>query len=65
MKLIDLYRAAGKQVFIALDKAESYADGEVPATVKDAVVLELSDGHELFGRSWAKKGSDGNEEHKS
>ena len=65
MKLIDLYRAAGKQVFIALDKAESYADGEVPTTVKDAVVLELSDGHELFGRSWAKKGSDGNEEHKS
>ena len=62
MKLIDLYRTAGKQVFIALDKAESYVDGEVPQTIRDAVVLELSDGHELFGRSWAAKGNDSTEE---
>lgn len=58
MKLVDLYHASGKQVFITLDKAESYADGKVPETISDAVVLELSDGHELFGRSWATKGDD-------
>lgn len=61
MKLVDLYHASGKQVFITLDKAESYADGKVPETINRAVVLELSDGHKLFGRSWATKGDDEDE----
>jgi hypothetical protein len=53
LKILDLYREGQKQVFISFDKAESYSDGEIPNVIKDNVVLELSKGHELFGKSWA------------
>lgn len=53
LKILDLYHQGGKQVFITFDKAESYSDGKLPETVEGNVVLELSQGHELFGRSWA------------
>ncbi len=53
LKILDLYCEQDKQVFITFDKAESYSGGMLPAVVEDNVVLELSRGHELFGRSWA------------
>lgn len=53
LKILDLYCEGQKQVFISFDKAESYSDGKIPKAIKDNVVLELSKGHELFGKSWA------------
>ena len=51
-KLLELYKRAGKQVFIALDKAESYTK-EACALLHGSAVLSLSNqGHELFGWSW-------------
>ena len=49
----------GKQVFIALDKTESY-EPETDKDLNDNQVLYLSEGgNELFGWSWDKKaGSD-------
>jgi len=58
VKLMELYDHVEKQVFIALDKAESYGEGQTPDVVKDNVALSLSRGHELFGRSWAAKRED-------
>lgn len=52
LKILELYCANDKQVFITFDKAESYSGGKLPKTVEDNVVLELSRGHELFGRTW-------------
>lgn len=58
-KLIALYRRAGKQVFIALDKADSYTK-EASAMLYDGAVLHLSNhGHELFGWSWGDVGQAG------
>ena len=54
LRMLELYKRAGKQVFLTFDKAESYGNGSIPETVGSSVVLELSEGHELFGRSWAK-----------
>ena len=47
VKIISLYRACGKQIFIAMDRDDN-------CKVDDDVVLELSEGHELFGYSWSK-----------
>lgn len=55
LKILDLYRDNDKQVFITFDKAESYSGGKIPEAVEDNIVLELSRGHELFGRSWASE----------
>ena len=55
LRILDLYTKSDKQVFISFDKAESYSNGKVPKAVEDNIVLELSKGHELFGRSWAIK----------
>ena len=58
LKILDLYCEEDKQVFITFDKAESYSNGKLPETIEGNVVLELSQGHELFGRSWAIEGED-------
>lgn len=51
--LLEVYSKSDKQVFVAIDKAESYfATGEVPPAIRRNTVLELSDGNELFGWSW-------------
>lgn len=51
--LLNAYAGSTKQVFVAIDKAESYfASGETPEVIKDNTVLELSEGNELFGWSW-------------
>lgn len=55
IKLFELFNESKKQVFVAIDKAESYSDDNtVPAVFRDTTVLELSAGHELFGRAWNK-----------
>lgn len=54
-KILELYNASEKQVFIALDKVWSYSERS-QAILKDNKVLQLgTDGNELFGRSWSRK----------
>lgn len=51
-KLLDLYQESGSQVFIALDKQDSYGK-EVEEKLEDAKILQLSgNGNELYGRPW-------------
>lgn len=52
LRLLELYSKENKQIFLALDKAESLGNGELPDVVANNTVLRLSPGHELFGRSW-------------
>lgn len=60
LKLIDLYATTSKQIFIAIDKTESYTtDGNLPKNIEDNIVLRLSKGHELFGFSWSKEKTSG------
>ena len=47
-KVLEIYNKFGKQVFIAVDKAES-------EILRDSAVLRLSEGHELYGFSWSRK----------
>lgn len=58
LRILELYCKADKQVFITFDKAESYSEDGVPEVIEGNCVLELSRGHELFGRSWAIKEGD-------
>lgn len=58
VKLLELYDASEKQVFVAIDKAESFAEGNLPKVVESNTVLRLGPGHELFGRSWNEKQMD-------
>ena len=54
-KILELYQKSGKQVFIAMDKQETFGK-EIYDTLEDACVLHLSGGgNELFGRAWNKK----------
>lgn len=54
--LLDVYSKSNKQIFIAIDKVEKYTQsGEVPKVISDNKVLELSEGHELFGRAWNRE----------
>ena len=59
VKLLELYATSGKQIFVAVDKAESFADGALPVVVESNAVLKLGPGHELFGRSWNEKTENG------
>lgn len=54
-KILEMYCASEKQVFIALDKVWSYSPRS-QTILKDNKVLQLGpNGDELFGRSWSKK----------
>jgi hypothetical protein len=54
-KILELYNASEKQVFIALDKVWSYSERS-QAILNNNRVLQLgTNGDELFGRSWSKK----------
>jgi hypothetical protein len=54
--ILELYQKSGKQVFIALDKADSYKIGNTSKILEETAVLHLSNnGKELFGRSWSNK----------
>ncbi len=54
-KILTKYQSAGKQIFIALDKASSYTK-TTTSILNETAVLHLSNnGNELFGRSWNDK----------
>lgn len=56
LNIFALFNESKKQVFVAIDKGESYSkDQTIPEILKKTTVLELSDGHELYGRSWNKE----------
>ena len=60
-KIMQLYLAAGKQIFISFDKREAFTEF-TSKTVYNTRVIELYDnGGELFGWSWAKKAKDDKE----
>lgn len=55
IKVYDAQKIAGKQVFIALDRLDTY-DTKTKDTMNANCVLELSLGeNELFGRAWNKE----------
>lgn len=51
-KIMELYRGSSKQIFIAMDKAESYSPATQRILADTAVIRLGSDGEELFGWSW-------------
>ena len=57
-KILKLYQAAGKQIFISLDKANSYSK-EADRILTECARIRLASGsHSLFGRSWGEKASE-------
>jgi hypothetical protein len=57
-KILELYQKNGKQIFIALDKANSYPK-HAQEILEQSAVLHLADkGNELFGHSWNVKEKD-------
>ena len=54
LKIFDLFNSCKKQVFVTIDKGESYSQDHqsVPEIFTKTTVLELYPGHELFGRAW-------------
>ena len=51
-KLIELYKVAKKQIFIAFDRDVTYSSN-MRLILKKSKVIELSpNGNELFGRAW-------------
>lgn len=54
LMLMELYNSTNKQVFIAIDKMDSYDDNDVSSNIRKAVVLELSKNNELYGMAWNK-----------
>lgn len=57
-KILELYQNNGKQVFIALDKVNSYSQ-RAQKILEQSAILRLGDnGNELFGRSWNTKEED-------
>ena len=51
--ILERYQSSGHQVFIAFDKADSTTE-KAHKILEETAVLRLSDGNELFGRSWSK-----------
>jgi uncharacterized protein YydD (DUF2326 family) len=51
--ILELYQASGRQIFIAFDKADS-TTAKAHKILEATTILRLSDGNELFGRSWSK-----------
>lgn len=51
--ILERYQESGQQVFIAFDKADSTTE-KTQKILEATVILRLSDGNELFGRSWSK-----------
>lgn len=68
LKILELYAKLpeGKQVFVAIDKGDTYDEtGVIPPVIERAIRLRLSPGHELFGKAWnepaqEKESTDGN-----
>lgn len=56
LNIFKLFNESKKQVFITIDKSESYTENlTVPEILEKTTVLELSAGHELYGRPWNKE----------
>lgn len=56
LKIFELFNESKKQIFVAIDKGESYSDNNtVPKIFTNTTVLELSAGHELYGKPWNKE----------
>ena len=56
VNIFSLFHQSKKQVFVTIDKGESYSeDHTIPKILKETTVLELSAGHELYGRPWNKE----------
>lgn len=56
LNIFGLFNKSKKQVFVTIDKGESYSEDQtIPEILKKTTVLELSAGHELYGRSWNKE----------
>ncbi len=55
IRLFELYDSLDAQAFVATDKAETYTPNGLPDILKRNTILNLSAGHELFGRSWNEK----------
>lgn len=53
-EILKLYEKSGKQVFISLDKVNSYSNESAEILNKNAVLHLAPGGQELFGRSWSK-----------
>lgn len=54
--ILQLYESLDKQVFAAIDKVDSLTvESGIPEIVQKNMVLELSEGQELFGWSWNRK----------
>ena len=53
-KILELYESNSKQIFIALDKPESYTE-RTSELLYSKKSIELSRGKELFGMSWGLK----------
>lgn len=51
--ILERYQDSGRQVFIAFDKAASTTE-KARKLLEATAILRLSDGNELFGRSWSK-----------
>lgn len=58
LNIFGLFNQSKKQVFVTIDKGESYSEDQtIPEILKKTTVLELSAGHELYGRPWNKEES--------
>ena len=51
--ILERYQSSERQIFIAFDKADSTTE-KAHEILEDTTILRLSDGNELFGRSWSK-----------
>jgi hypothetical protein len=54
-EILKLYNTINKQVFISLDKIESYSDSAQSILKSNQVIYLSPNGNELFGKSWNKK----------
>lgn len=52
-RILERYQTSRRQVFIAFDKADSTTT-KAHKILEETAILRLSDGNELFGRSWSK-----------
>jgi hypothetical protein len=54
-EILKLYQTINKQIFISLDKIESYSDSAQSILKSNQVIYLSPNGNELFGKSWNKK----------
>lgn len=55
VRLLNLYQTTHKQIFVAIDKAETFVDGPLPEVVERNTIISLSEDSRLFGRPFNLK----------